>query len=100
MTNIVIPSNPADLKALRDGIKEISNSMARADGERDYQKEAVAELSEKFGVEKKHIKRMAVDYHKDSFDKKISEVEDYQQLYESVMTSTFTTVPDEDEDED
>lgn len=98
MTDIIIPSNPADLKKLRDGVQEIANSLARMDSEREYQKESVAELAEKFNVDKKHIKRMAVDYHKDMFDKKMGEVEDYQQLYESVMLTKFTSNDDDSED--
>lgn len=96
MSDIIIPSNPADLKKLRDGIEEISNSMARMDAEREYQKEAIDELAERFQIEKKHIRRMAVDHHKDTFDKKVGEFEDYAGLYESVMltnhpVSTSTT---------
>ncbi len=46
--DIVVPSNPADLKKLKDGIEEITNSMTRVDGEKEYQKEAIEELSEQY----------------------------------------------------
>lgn len=85
MTDIIIPSSPADLEAIKKVIEEISNSMTRAEAEKDYQKEAISELAEKYGIEKKYIRRMANDYHKDSFDEKVSEMSDYEQLYESVM---------------
>lgn len=85
--DIVIPSNPADLKKLKEVIEEISNSMARQDGERDYQKEAIDDLSKQFEIDKKYIRQMARDHHKDTFEKKVDEQENYQQLYESVMES-------------
>ncbi len=97
MSEIIIPSNPADLKKLNDAVQELTYSMTRQDAEREYQKEAIADLAEQFGIDKKHIRRMAVDSHKDSFDKKVGEMEDYTQLYESVMLTNFTT-PVEDEE--
>ncbi len=87
MSNIIVPSNPADLKKLKEGIRELTNSMTRVDGEKEYQKEAIEELAEQFVIEKKHIRRMAVDSHKDQFEKKAEEFDDYTQLYESVMES-------------
>jgi len=99
MSEIIIPSNPADLKKLRQGVEEIVNSMVRVDSEREYQKESIDELSEKFGIEKKHIRRMAVDHHKDSFDKKVGEFEDYTGLYESVMVINNEPVEDDDDDQ-
>jgi len=87
MTDIVIPSNPADLKKLKDGVQELANSMTRIDAERDFQKDALTDLEEATGIKKKHIKRMATDYHKNQFDEKTAEFDDYTSLYESVMES-------------
>lgn len=87
MSEIIIPSSPADLKKLKDGIDEITNSMTRVDGEKEYQKEAIEELSEQTGIDKKYIRRMATDAHKDQFKKKVDEMDEYAQLYESVMES-------------
>lgn len=87
MSDIVVPSNPQDLKKLKDGIEELTNSMTRVDGEKDFQKEAIENLSEESGIDKKHIRRMAVDSHKDQFKKKANEFDEYASLYESVMES-------------
>ncbi len=87
MSNIIIPSNPTDQKALLDGIKELSNSMTRAESERDYQKESIKELAEKYQIDAKFIRRMAVDYHKDTFDTKTEEFDDYTSLYETIIKS-------------
>jgi len=85
MSDIVIPSNPADLKKLKDGIDEITNSMTRVDGEKEYQKEAIEELSEQTGIDKKYIRRMATDLFKNRFDEWVNEMDAYAQLYESVF---------------
>lgn len=85
MSDIIIPSNPSDLKKLKDGVQELANSMTRVDSEREYQKEALTELEDATGIKKKHIKRMATDYHKNQFDEKSAEFDDYASLYESVM---------------
>lgn len=85
MSDIIIPSSPADLKKLKDGIDEITNSMTRVDGEKEYQKEAIEELSEQTGIDKKYIRRLATEAHKDIFEKKSDEQDQFEQLYESVM---------------
>lgn len=87
MSNIIIPSNPTDQKALLDGIKELSNSMTRAESEREYQKESVKALAEKYEIDAKFIRRMATDYHKDQFDTKSEEFDDYTTLYETIIKS-------------
>lgn len=85
MSDIIIPSSPTDQKKLYEGVQEIVNSMIRASSEAEYQKEALSELSETFGIDKKHIRRMAVDTFKDTFDKKAKEFDEYSTLYETIM---------------
>jgi len=97
---IIIPSSPADRKALFAGIKEIDNSMTRVQGEKDFQREAIEKLAEKFDIDKKYVRRMANDYHKDTFDKKVSEQEQYQGLYEAVMHAAAAGAVSDDIEED
>ena len=54
-------------KALRDLVGELSASMTRVEGERDLQREAIADFSEKFEVDKKILKQVARIYHKQNF---------------------------------
>ena len=82
---IVIPSSPVDRKAIADGIKEISNSMTRIEGERTYIKESIEALSEKFGVDKKYLRRMARDFHKDQFEVVTEEDAQYSDLFEAIL---------------
>jgi hypothetical protein len=85
-TSIIIPTSPADLKDIFLVVRQISDSKTRAQAEGDYQKEAIKELAEKYNLEAKHIRQMVNDYHKQQFDKKADEFEEYSALYEKVMT--------------
>jgi Trm5-related predicted tRNA methylase len=94
MTEVIIPSSPADNEAIYKVMKEISNSKVREQGEKDYQGEAIKDLSEQFGIKSKHLRRMARDYHKNQYDEKVSEEEMYQQLYESIFENNLNNQDD------
>ena len=96
MSDIIVPSSQEDLKAINKAMKEISNSKVREQGEKDYQKETLEELQDRFGIKVKHLRKMANDFHKDEFEKKAGEFEDYQQLYESVFETNFQEDNEED----
>lgn len=83
--NIIIPSSPADRKKLKDGVDQIVNALTRMDSEKEYIKETLAELEEKFDIKKKFLRKMAVDQHKAKFDDDRSEREDYEDLFEQIM---------------
>jgi hypothetical protein len=99
IVEIVIPSSPVDRKAVADGIKEISNSLTRIEGERTYIKESIDALSEKYNLDKKYLRRMARDYHKDQFEVVTEEDAQYSDLFEVIMLSG-KSAPVDDEDED
>jgi len=82
---IVVPSSPADLKKIYEAVHELSNSMTRQDSEKKYQNETIDELSKEYNVPASEIRRMANDYHKDTYKKHVDEFEDYQELYEATM---------------
>lgn len=95
MTDIIVPTSPKDLDKINKVISEVVNSKTRAAAEAEYQKEAFKALEEEFGIKAKWFRQMATDAFKDQFDKKVDELDDYTQLYESVMKRTA-----EDEEED
>jgi hypothetical protein len=41
MSNVIIPSSPADVKRIKDCIIEISNAMTLIQAQKDFIKEAV-----------------------------------------------------------
>lgn len=60
----VLPSNPADRKAILDGLEEISHAFTRIQAEKDYIKESVVALAEKFEIKKPVLNKLARFYHK------------------------------------
>jgi hypothetical protein len=84
-------TSPADRKVLLDAVQELSNSMTRVDGERDFQKEAIAEVSGKLNLNKKYVRKLARIYHKNNLNDVKQENEDVETLYFE-MTATSPNV--------
>lgn len=74
-----------DKKALKGVLDELSNSMFRVKSEKDFQKEAIEDAAEKFQMNKRLLRKMAKVYHNNSFTDEVSEMEEFTQLYESVI---------------
>ena len=62
-----IETNEVERKKVRDALQEISNSMTRIEGEREYIKEAKKMLVEAKLIDKKVLNRMIKVYHKQNF---------------------------------
>lgn len=77
-------TNPDDLKKLFNSIKEISNSMTRADAEKDYQKDVIDRMADELGVEKKYIRKLASIYHKQNFSDIQADNDELETLYEAM----------------
>lgn len=78
-----------DKKALRGYLDEMSASMFRAGGERDFQKEATKDAAEKFEMKPKQLRKMARVYHKQNFSEEMADAAEFQKLYEeAVLTNT------------
>jgi len=97
MTDIIVPTSPKDLDKINKVMRDIVNSKTREAGEKEYQKETFKALEEEFGIKAKWFRQMANDAYKDQFDKKIDEMDDYSQLYESVMKRSTSEEEEEDE---
>lgn len=82
---IVVPSSPADREAIFAVIKEMSNSLTRQESETEYRKDAIKDLSEKYEIDKKYIRQLLVDFHKDRFEEKSDERVQYEGLYEAII---------------
>tara|TARA_X000001316_G_C893955_1_gene14640 strand:+ start:335 stop:595 length:261 start_codon:yes stop_codon:yes gene_type:complete len=85
MSNVIIPSTEADRKRIKDCIIEISNSMTRIAAEKDFIKEAILNCCDEVEVDKKHLRKMATIYYKQNLAEVVSEVEDVEALYESIV---------------
>lgn len=78
--------SPIQREALRGAIKGISDVMSKIDLHRETINESITEIAEEFDLEKKHVRKMAQVYHKGIFRKEISEMEDFEMLYETVFS--------------
>lgn len=74
-----------DKKALRDYLDEMSASMFRAGGERDFQKEATKDAAEKFQLKPKQLRKLARTYHKQNFSDEVAEAAEFQEMYEDIV---------------
>ena len=82
---IVIPSSPADLKVIKSAVQEIVDCMIRISAERDAIKDIVTSVVEKYeGIPKKYVNRLAKVQFKQSFDKEVTEADDFSDLYTAV----------------
>lgn len=81
-------SNPADRKTIRDALHEISASMTRIEGERDYIKETIKDITAKYpAVSKKVFRKMIKVYHAQTFTQEVEEHEEFENLYETITTT-------------
>jgi hypothetical protein len=80
--NSLTESQKAELK---NAIREMNDSMTRVASERDFQKEALNNISDKTGVDKKIIRRMAKVYFKSNYSEEQEENRQFEEFYDGVM---------------
>jgi hypothetical protein len=83
-----LPSDPAARKAIKKCMDELSASMARIDGERDFIKEAIGNICEEYEMSKKTLRKLAKVYHKQNFSKEVAEHEEFETMYEQLTGET------------
>ena len=74
-----------DKKVLKEAVQQLNDSLTRAAAERDYQKETLNDISEKTGVDKKIIRRMAKVYFKANYQQEQEENRSFEEFYDGVM---------------
>jgi ribosome maturation protein Sdo1 len=84
MSNIIIPTSPADRDRIRNAMKEISASFTRTEAEKNFVKDAINALAEDVPIPKKILRKMAVIYHKQNITEVTTEAEDLEALYELI----------------
>ena len=83
-----LPSDPAARKAIKKCMDELSASMARINGERDFIKEAIDNICEEYEMSKKTFRKLAKVYHKQNFSKEVAEHEEFETMYEQLTGET------------
>lgn len=77
--------DPTIAKAVKDFCDEMSASMSRTAGERDFQKEAISALAEKYELDKKILRKMAKTYHASNFATQKADQEEFEIAYEALF---------------
>jgi hypothetical protein len=72
-------------KELKEAIVQLNDSLTRVSSERDYQKETINTISDKTGVDKKIIRRMAKVYFRANYAQEQEENRSFEEFYDGVM---------------
>ena len=83
-----LPQDPAARKAIKTCLEEISSSMTRIEGERDFIKEAINDICEEYQLSKNTFRRLAKTYHKQNFSIEVAEHEEFEMMYEQLTNQT------------
>jgi hypothetical protein len=81
----VMPSNPTDRKHIMDVVKEISASKTRMEAEKSFQKEAHADLFDKFKIPKRLMTRFANAYHSQNYSEVLAVDSDFETLVDTLL---------------
>jgi hypothetical protein len=82
---VTIPSNPQDRAAIKAVMRDISDAMTMIEAKREFIKEELKALAEKYEMPVKLLRKMARAYHRQTFEKEKQEMEDFEALYESII---------------
>lgn len=83
-----IPSSPADRKKIEQAMQEISNSLTRAEAERELMRDIIKTTCDNFELDKKIFRRLAKTYHKRNFSEAVAEDEAFETAYELITNTT------------
>ncbi len=78
-------SNPADREKLLKVIREVSYSIALAQCEQEYIREAIADISKQLQLPKKIVAKMAKVYFKQNYDEEVAVHDQFETLYETIV---------------
>jgi hypothetical protein len=87
ISSVTLPSSEEDKLAIRRVLKEVSDSMTRIDGEKDFIKDAVDDLSKQYGIPKATLNKVAKTYHKQNVAEERAKNEDTFYVYDSIFNS-------------
>ena len=72
-------------KKLKNAIYAINDSMTRVAGERELQKEAITEICDELGVDKKLVRKMAKVYFMANYNSVVEEEKNFQDFYDNII---------------
>ena len=81
----MITLTPEEKKSVKDAVREMSDCMLRIEAEKELMADIVKQTFEKYGVEKKHFRKLSNIYHKANMDEVRTEFDDVETLYEELF---------------
>ncbi len=86
-----LPSDPKARKQIKECLDQLSNSMSRIEGERDYIKEAINQICEEHQLSKKTFRKLAKTYHKRNFSVEVAQHQEFEEMYSTITNETALT---------
>jgi len=74
-----------DKKVLKDAVLELSDSLMRASSERETQKAIIDETSDKIGVDKRLLRRLAKAHFKANYDQEVEGNHTFEEFFDAIM---------------
>lgn len=74
-----------DKKKLKNVIYALNDSMTRVAAEKDLQKEAIGEIFDELGIDKKIVRKMATAYFRANYNSMVEEERNFQDFYDSII---------------
>lgn len=85
LTAVVRSLSQEEKDRLLKAIKEMSNSLARAEGEAEYVREATKKISDDVKLDKKLVTKLVRAHHKQNFDELVAIQDQFEDLYKAVV---------------
>nr|QMP83689.1 MAG: hypothetical protein [Caudoviricetes sp.] len=76
------------LNTLKKGLREFSDVMSMMESQKEVMKDILGSLYDELKIPKKLIRKMAVTYHKKNFSEVTAENEEFEVLYEGVISQS------------
>jgi len=80
--------DPEFTRSVRKVLDELSGSLSRIDGERDYIKETISKVCEEMELNKKTFRKLVKTYHKQNFSREVADNEEFERMYEKITGET------------
>jgi hypothetical protein len=85
LTAVVRSLSAEEKDRLMKAVKEMSNSLARMEGEREYVSEATKKISDDVKLSKKLVAQLVKVYHKQNFEEVVAINNEFEDLYKSIV---------------
>lgn len=85
ITAVVRSLSVEEKERLLKAVKEMSNSLARMEGEREYVSEATKKISDDVKLSKKIVSQLVKVYHKQNFEEVVAIHDEFEDLYKSIV---------------